>query len=401
MLRHLFTLMWNRKRANGLLILEVFMAFVVLFAVGSTGVYLWRNYQAPLGFAYENVWQINLNSGSQPRAEQVATLQRVLAKLRTTPGVEVVSRTEDTTPFSYNGNSGNITTGTGDTQRRTEEADFYSGGPELREVMGVRLVAGRWFDRRDETPTRRPPVVITEATQAELFPDGQSALGKVIHYGFHENQERVVVGISGPYRAGGELSEPRSALFGYISPQDTTTALNTLLVRVQPGTGAALAKRLSDDIRLTSGGRWSSDITTLREQRLSKLKVLLTLPAVLGVVCVFLLVNVALGLFGVLWLNINQRRAELGVRRAMGATGAAISGQVLGEILTLTTFGLVLGLLVAAQFPLLGVFNIKAGVYLTAMLLATLGLYALAAGCAFYPSRLAAGIQPAVALREE
>jgi putative ABC transport system permease protein len=40
-------------------------------------------------------------------------------------------------------------------------------------------------------------------------------------------------------------------------------------------------------------------------------------------------------------------------------------------------------------------------VYLTAMGLATVGLYALAAGCALYPSRLAAGIQPAVALREE
>jgi putative ABC transport system permease protein len=401
MLRHLFTLMWNRKRANGLLILEVFMAFVVLFAVGSTGVYLWRNYQAPLGFTYEDVWQININSGSQHRAEQHATLQRVLAKLRATPGVVSVSRTEDTTPFSYNSNSGNIETGTGATKQRTDEADFYAVGPELSAVMGVRLVAGRWFDRRDETPTRLTPVVITEDAQAALFPNGQSALGKVIRYGFREDEERVVVGVSGPYRAGGELSEPRPAVFRYISPQDTTTGLNTLLVRVQPGSSATLAKRLSDDVRLTSSGSWTSEITTLREQRLSKLKVLLTLPAVLGIVCLFLLVNVALGLFGVLWLNINQRRAELGVRRAMGASGAAISGQVLGEILTLTTFGLLLGLLVAAQFPLLGVFNIKAGVYLTAMLLATVGLYALATGCALYPSQLAARIQPAVALREE
>jgi putative ABC transport system permease protein len=120
-----------------------------------------------------------------------------------------------------------------------------------------------------------------------------------------------------------------------------------------------------------------------------------------GVVCVFLLVNVALGLFGVLWLNINQRRAELGVRRALGATGAAISRQVLGEILVLTTFGLTLGLLVAAQFPLLGVLNVKTSVYLIGMALAAAGLYLLATVCALYPSRLAAGIQPAVALREE
>jgi len=103
----------------------------------------------------------------------------------------------------------------------------------------------------------------------------------------------------------------------------------------------------------------------------------------------------------VLWLNISQRRSELGVRRALGASGAAISWQVVGEILVLTTFGLGLGLLVAAQFPLLGVFNVKTSVYLTAMALASAGLYVLATGCALYPSRLAAGIQPAVALREE
>nr|GFC84387.1 hypothetical protein [Tanacetum cinerariifolium] len=269
--------------------------------------------------------------GSQHRDEQHAILQRVLAELRATSGVEGVSRTEDTTPFSYNGNSGNVETGTGATKQRTGETDFYAVGPEMPAVMGLRLVAGRWFDRRDETTTRRPPVVITEDAQAALFPDGQSALGKVIRYGFRENEEHVVIGISGPYRAGGELTEPRPAVFRYISPQDTATGLNTLLVRVQPGSSAALAKRLSDNIRLTSSGSWTSEILTLREQRLSKLKVLLTLPAVLGVVCLFLLVNVALGLFGVLWLNINQRRAELGVRRALGATGAAISGQVLGE----------------------------------------------------------------------
>jgi putative ABC transport system permease protein len=44
---------------------------------------------------------------------------------------------------------------------------------------------------------------------------------------------------------------------------------------------------------------------------------------------------------------------------------------------------------------------VKASVYLTAMALAAGGLYLLAAGCALYPSQLAASIQPAVALREE
>ena len=399
MIRHLFTLMWNRKRATGLLILEILLAFVVFFAVGSVGVYNWRNYRTPLGFAYENVWEVDLNPGAQPRAEQYATLQRVLQRLRSTPGVVSASRSNFNTPFAFSDNTTEFRAKEG-AHRPKSGGDFYYAGPEMREVMNLQLVAGRWFDRRDEATAaaRRRPMVITELMQAKLFPGGESAVGKTIQD--NDNDDYEVVGVTGPYRAGGELSELQPGVFAYVSPQDTAHALFNLLVRVRPGSGAALEKRLSNDIRTTSSG-WASSIVSLSEQRLTQLKFRLTLPAILGIVCVFLLINVALGLFGVLWLNINQRRAELGVRRALGATAGAISRQVVGEILVLTTFGLALGLLVAMQFPLLGVLDVPTGVYLTAMALAAAGLYGLATVCAFYPSRLAAAIQPAVALREE
>ena len=394
MIHHLITLMWNRKRASALLITEMVLAFFVLFAVGSLGIYLQRNYQAPLGFAYENVWELSLNAGSQPRAAQFGTLVQVLQRLRNTPGVVSVTRTKANTPFTFNNNTADFDTGKG---TKKAYGDIYTAGPELPQVIDLPLVAGRWFDSRDDVVGARPPVVITEMTQTVLF-GGHSALGKFMRVG---NDEFRVVGVSGPYRAGGELSDPQPAAFRYVSPQDTTAqALFNLLVRVQPGAGAVLEKRINEAIRLLGVG-WTSSITTLAENRHTKLKQLLTLPALLGVVCLFLIVNVMLGLFGVLWLNINQRRGELGVRRAMGATSGAISRQIVGEILTLTSFGLLLGLILAVQFPLIGVFDVPAGVYGTAMLLATGVLYALAAGCALYPSWLAARIQPAVALREE
>ena len=95
--------------------------------------------------------------------------------------------------------------------------------------------------------------------------------------------------------------------------------------------------------------------------------------------------------------------AGLRVRRHLlpryTAEMATVLHAVNGTLVTFTA--LVLGLLVAAQFPLLGVLHVQASVYGTAMALATAGLYLLAMVCALYPSRLAAGIQPAVALREE
>ncbi len=395
MIRHLFTLMWNRKRANALLTLEIFLAFIVLFAVGSVGVYYWNNYRAPMGFTYKNVWQIDLSPGTQPRAEQFGTLQQVLAQLRSTPGVVGVSRSDDNVPFAFSNNTTSLEYGEGPAKRSAGDANIYSAGPELRAIMDVQLREGRWFDRRDEV-ANPIPIVINEQLREQLFEPGKAVLGQVVRSG---DERWRIVGVSGPYRADGELDEPKPGLFRYVGPQDTTRAWFKLVMRVQPGSGALLEKKIGDDIR-TINPLWHSSIDYLTEMRIAKLKVKLTPPAILGVVCLFLIVNVALGLFGVLWLNINQRRGELGVRRAMGASAGDISTQVLGEILVLTTFGLVLGLLVAVQFPLLGVMDVKAGVYLTAMALAAGGLYLLAAACALYPSRLAAGIQPAVALRE-
>ncbi|WP_035565900.1 FtsX-like permease family protein [Hymenobacter sp. IS2118] len=398
MIRHLFTLMWNRKRANGLLLLEIVLAFVVLFAVGSVAVYNWTNYRAPLGFTYEQVWEVDMSPGNQPRREQFATLQRVLQRVRSMPGVVGVARHSENTPFSFNDSSTEFQVKDG-TDKLKVGAEFYHVGPELRDVMSLRLVAGRWFDRRDEAAGRRKPVVITELMQASLFPKGRaSAVGQTLVDNDQDAYE--VVGIISSYRAQGELAEPYPAVLAYVGPQDSAHAWTSPMVRVQPGSGAALEKRLGEEIRAVSGG-WVSSVTSLPDQRLTQLKFRLTPPAIMAVICVFLLVNVALGLFGVLWLNINQRRGELGVRRAMGAPAGAISWQVVGELLVLTTFGLLLGLLLAVQFPLLGVFDVAPGVYGLAMLLATGILYVLAIGCAFYPSRLAAAIQPAVALREE
>ncbi|MGI4867927.1 MAG: ABC transporter permease [Janthinobacterium lividum] len=394
MIKHLFTLIWNRRRANFLLIAEVFLAFVVLFVVGSLLVYNQQNYRTPLGFGYEHVWRVDLDPGTQPLAGRLATVRQVQALLRAMPGVVAVGRTSSNTPFSGSTNGSPVSV-----NHETKVIEHVSGHrleDQLHEVLELPVVAGRWFDRRDDGAALAPAVLTRDLAES-LFA-GQSPLGKVVH---RNSEDYRIVGMVEQFRADGDLEAPRPALLMRVSPQDTTlNEASSLLLRVRPGAGAELERQMSTAILATARG-WSVSITALSEQRAAQLKRTLTPLVALGLVCGFLILNVALGLFGVLWQTINQRRGELGVRRALGATGAAISRQVVGEILVLTTFGLALGLLVAAQFPLLGVLNVPAKVYGTAMALAAGGLYLLATVCALYPSRLAAGIQPAVALREE
>jgi len=113
------------------------------------------------------------------------------------------------------------------------------------------------------------------------------------------------------------------------------------------------------------------------------------------------MINVSLGLFGVLWYNINKRKGEIGLRRAVGATGRSVSGQLMGESLVLATFSLFVGCFFAVQFPLLNVLDLPAGIYVTAIGLSVLFIYTLVFICSLYPGKQAAAIYPAVALHED
>src|SRR6266536_486188 len=113
---------------------------------------------------------------------------------------------------------------------------------------------------------------------------------------------------------------------------------------------------------------------------------------ILMIVAGFLIVNVALGLFGVLWYNINLRKSEIGLRRALGASGNAVSKQLVGEALVLSTFALIIGSFLAVQFTLLNVFDLPASIYIIALLFAIVFIYLLVIICAFYPGKQAAAI---------
>ncbi|MBX0290069.1 ABC transporter permease [Hymenobacter sp. HSC-4F20] len=400
MMRHLFTLMWNRRRANGLLVAEIFLAFVVLFAVSSIGINLWANYRQPLGFEYARAWQLNLTIGKQLKADQLAILRQLLAQLRTNPQIEGAALTASNTPFSFNDSRRSLefTDLQDSVKRPISNINVYAVGPELREVMGLELVAGRWFGPADAVHSAQLPVVIDELMQRAMYPDGGSALGQQLQP--RDEMPQRVIGIVRAFRTDGELQKPLPSVIQAIFPEDTVFVAQSILLRVKPGSGAVLEKQIADQVRRLGPG-WSGSIRTLSEMHASQVKQLLTRPLLLGTMSLFLLLNMALGLFGVLWQAINQRRAEMGVRRALGATAGAISRQIVGEVMVVTTFGMVLGLLVTVQFPLLGFMSTGWSVYLTGMALAILLIYALTALCALYPSRQAAGIHPAVALREE
>ncbi|WP_303310029.1 FtsX-like permease family protein [Hymenobacter sp. BT730] len=396
MIRHLFTLIWNRKRSNFLLIAEIVLSFFVVFVVGSLLLYNLNNYSQPLGYNYENVWEMSLDPGPDTVARR-EKIQMLMQRIKSLPGVVGVTRSSVNTPFAFSTMNTNVQYN----GKQSPTSDFYKVDDEFGKLMNLNVTEGRWFDQRDNA-AQRIPVVINQAFKDAVFPT-EKPLGKILTEEKGTRQWQVV-GVVETYRAGSDFSENAPAYFERRLDDTVRTMagydLPWLLIKVQPGQGAILEQKLVKEV-LGVTKSWSVKTNTLEQNRISKLKVVLTPIVVLGIVCVFLILNVALGLFGVLWYNINQRRSEIGLRRALGATGLGIGGQFIGEMLVVTTLGVLVGVVLAVQFPLLGVFGVAPAVYGAAIAVAALLIYLLTAICAFHPSRLAAGIQPAVALREE
>jgi putative ABC transport system permease protein len=302
------------------------------------------------------------------------------------PQVEDVSFSNVNTPFSNATIGGGISYG-----KLRAETNLYSADDMYRDVLGIQLKAGRWFSK-DDIGARQKPVVINESLKQELF-GNSDPIGKTV------NDDSRVVGVIGDMKDEGDFTGRKNAVFSRV---DTSNQLwgGVMLIKVKPTADAnfegRLYKTLSGAIR-----NKSIEISHLDKLRISKNQGLLTGVIVVLIVAGFLVVNVALGLFGVLWYNINKRKSEIGLRRAVGASGAAISKQLIGEAMVLATLALIIGSFFAIQFPLMNVFNLATNTYLIALALAITFIYLLVVICALYPGRQAAAILPAVALHEE
>ncbi|MGV3639921.1 MAG: ABC transporter permease [Adhaeribacter sp.] len=401
MIRHLFTLIWNRKKSNFLMITEIFFSFVVLFGVLSLGFYYLDNYRQDLGFRYERVWVMTMHWNQESDQEVIEIQRQLKQRLKDNPQVEGVALSSSNAPYTMNTSNSSFSYG-----NRKAQVEQFQADQDYDRVMGLKLTEGRWFGRQD-MGSGYVPMVINEALRQELFP-GEQVIGKVLPWNFSDGKgdKAMIVGVISGYRQKGEYAPLKPAAFQFADrenqPSDRTAAgfLTHIMIRVRPGVSRAFEETLMKQASAIAKG-WTLELETMDEMRASSNKLALVPLVVFSVVCGFLIINVALGLFGVLWYNINRRISEIGLRRAIGAASGQVYRQFVGEVLVLATFGTLAGLLVAAQFPLLNVFGLQPGIYLAAMAGAVVAIYLLAAGCAAYPSRQAAGIAPATALHEE
>lgn len=415
MTRHLFRLIWNRKRQNFLLTLEIFFSFLTLFGVTLFAVQYANNARQPLGFTIDRLWNIDVGTNESDedpavKARHRETWRQLLTTLRELPQVEAATA-------SVNSPYGNSSWGGG--VRLPGGRDFGYGinksTDEYDKLYNIHIAAGRWFTREDDAATWEPVIINTQMAR-EIFGDAP-AVGKIIPEERNPDspppdpndkpEVKRVVGVIDEFRQHGELSSPQPYLFYRLrlDPSDPKAGLpQRIAIRVRPGTTAdfeeALVRRLQGVAQ-----DWTFEVKPLDEMRTRKLREYSAPLWIVGTIAAFLLLMVALGLTGVVWQSVTQRIREFGLRRAKGATIGNVRTQVLVEIVIMTSLALFVGVALVAQLPLLplprDLMLASRGVFVTSIALSAAAIYLLTLACGWYPSRLATKVQPAEALHYE
>ncbi|OKS85179.1 ABC transporter permease [Mucilaginibacter polytrichastri] len=396
MFKHLFKLIWNKKKQNSLLIVEILLSFMVLFAVFAFGINSYRNYVKPIGINYEHVWVINYNNSLKTQNSDSLTLfyEGLLRNIKAMPQVIDAGYSSSNVPFSTSHTNNTISAN----GKEVPSVNQFSGDINYINVLGAKMQAGRWYNKEDFA-SKQNITVINNALKEKIF-GNTDAVGKYLNYGDDKTHSKTkIIGVLNDIKFNGDYQRAEVSMYNRL---DTGAYhwLTSILVKVDPKADAAFESRL---YKLMANALKNSNIELehLPNKLVAYNKFTLVPLIVMSIVAAFLIINVALGIFGVLWYNINKRRGEIGLRRAIGASGNSVSSQLVAEALIVATFSLIIGAFFAVQFPLLNVFDLPASVYLLALALAILFIYILVLICSLYPGKQAAAIYPAVALHEE
>jgi putative ABC transport system permease protein len=301
-------------------------------------------------------------------------------------------------PIGFGGNNSTTVRIDGYQPRENEEVviNYSTVSARYFQTMGIPVRAGREYDDTD-TATSPRTIVINETMARRYWPDG-NALGKVMRFGPNASE---VIGIVADAKYNSINERPLPQLFVPMARSEVSTL--RLFVRTSGNPGPLVAE-VRNALRTLDPNLPIYDARTLHEHMQGAVFAQRMAANLLGAMGALALLLAAIGLYGVMAYAVNQRTQEIGIRLALGASPASLLNMIVGQGMTLTGIGLVIGLALAlAAFGSIGaVRTLLPGISPldpVTFVAVPVVLAAIAFLATWIPARRAGKVDPLVALR--
>lgn len=414
MIRHLFKIIWNERRANAWIIVEYMVVFCILWFCCDFLCYIAKSYIEPEGFNLNHTYMIQMGSNPDAMKDRKKTAENdylwvktFTDRVKNYPGVENIAFSSSAIPYG----------GATATSSYTIDPDSLHENIRTRRVTSSFFdvfqmeVNGRIFDWEDDTEQKN---IIISPDRHNLFGQYPGATTPIQKVTSLAEKKLTVIGYTNKVKDSYSEAYRSSAFLPMKRDQIALDA--QISIRVRPEADKGFAMRFMEDMKdqLMIGPYFLEFIQSFREQREAYMKYSANELNSVYAITTFLIINIFLGIIGTFWYRTQSRKSEVGLRLALGATRRKVKTLMYGETLLLLFIASIVGvniclnlgqtdMLTALGLPMADRVQSGAGIEqdflnygLTFLFLAVTSLFAV-----WYPAQQAALVPPAEALREE
>ncbi|HKQ04016.1 MAG TPA: ABC transporter permease [Blastocatellia bacterium] len=395
--------------SKSLIVAQVAVSLLLLIGAGLLLRTLLNLQKVEAGFNQQNLLLFRIDPGLIGyKAERLTTLYKDLSEhIEAVPGVRIA--TFSRVPLLSQSMSSRSVTLPGvappaeGERSPTDNIYVHTVRENFLEAMQIPLLAGRSFTAHDDTTA--PRVAIVNQTFANLcFPD-ESPIGKRFGFDPRKPAEIEIIGLARDAKYARQRDDIPPTI--YVSWQQELRTLSSATFEVRTvGEPTATVAAIRQAVSEVDGNLPIHDVKTQveqSEQTLAQERLFAKLLTIFGLLAQQL---AAIGLYGVMAYGVAQRRHEIGIRMALGATSSDVLKMILRQGMGLTLAGIALGIVSAyvltkyLQSLTSMLYGVRAADPLTfAAVAVLLGLVAFAA--CYIPARRATRVDPMVALRYE
>lgn len=422
MIGHLLKIIRAQFQSNLWLLSELLVVFVALWVMADYFIAQYVLYHQPVGFKTDRVYQatIALRSTDSPNfvaypegsEEPQRNFDQIVDQIRQHPDVEAVALAAYSLPYTTSSSSWGLS----HDSLKIWNVRLYEVSRDYFRVFGIHMCTGGSPDQLGRLLSTSDEIISSDL--AERFFGRTDVVGEqVIRSGDEDTIPRRIVAVTEPVRNDEYHIRLPYARFVLLDasgdkPQSEEDLMRwNVVFRVRPGVQLlGFEDRFMSEMRsrLQSGNFRVTgilDYDTIRARFLENSSEA-SGQRVITSVMLFLLVNVFLAIVGSFWFRVKRRRAELGLRMAMGASRRGVLGFTIAESLLLLTLAMLPALLICGNLLYAEVIPLIVGwtkgtSFLVASLLTWLTLALVIVAAVWYPAWRAIRIMPAEALREE